>query len=131
MKRFEQWSAKTDTEKIFSERCREAISKAEPSAELILYGSRARGDAHEYSDYDLVVLIDGEVSLEKEDFICHQLYPVELETGEVITAFVYSRSQWIHPCTVKCLSIKVLKRMVSSYDSGEGGYNTLSPCAST
>jgi hypothetical protein len=34
------------------------------------------------------------VSLEKEDFICHQLYPVELETGGTITAFVYSRNQW-------------------------------------
>lgn len=94
MRQFKQWKAKTETERVLLERCRDAILKAEPSAELILYGSRARGDAHEYSDYDLVILIDGEVSLEKEDFICHQLYPVELETGGVITAFVYSRNQW-------------------------------------
>ncbi len=94
MKRFEQWKPKTETERILLERCRDAILKVEPSAKLFLYGSRARGDTHEYSDYDLVILIDREVSLEKEDFICNQLYPVELEMGEVITAFVYSRNQW-------------------------------------
>ncbi len=97
MKRFEHWNAKTETEKVLLERCRDAIFKVEPSAELILYGSRARGDAHEYSDYDLIILIDGEVSLEKENFICHQLYPVELEMGEIVTAFVYSRSKWNSP----------------------------------
>ncbi|MDR4499580.1 MAG: nucleotidyltransferase domain-containing protein [Candidatus Scalindua sp.] len=94
MKRFEQWKAKTETEKVLLERCRDAIFKVEPSAELILYGSRARGDSHEYSDYDLIILIDEEFSLEKENYICHQLCPIELEMGEVNTAFVYSRSKW-------------------------------------
>jgi HEPN domain-containing protein/predicted nucleotidyltransferase len=29
---------------------------------IILFGSRARGDAHEYSDYDILVELDGEVN---------------------------------------------------------------------
>jgi hypothetical protein len=33
-------------------RCRQAIRRVVPDADIILYGSRARGDAGEYSDYD-------------------------------------------------------------------------------
>ena len=38
-----------------------AILKIEPSAEIILYGSRAREDFHEGSDWDFLILVDGEV----------------------------------------------------------------------
>ena len=55
------------------------------SAEIILYGSRARGDAHSESDYDLLILTDGEATLELEDTFRRILYPIELETGAVLT----------------------------------------------
>jgi len=35
-------------------RCRESIHKISPEAKVILYGSRARGDAVPESDYDLL-----------------------------------------------------------------------------
>ena len=38
-------------------RCREAVWEVTPSATVILYGSRARGDATPESDYDLLVLV--------------------------------------------------------------------------
>lgn len=94
MKKFKEWNPGAEAEKDLLERCRDAIRKVEPSADLILYGSRARGDADQHSDYDLLILIDGDISLEKEDYICRQLYPLEIETGEVLAAFVYSRNQW-------------------------------------
>jgi predicted nucleotidyltransferase len=97
MKYLAEHTAVTETDKVILNKCCETIRKVDPSAEVILYGSRARGDAEPESDYDLLILIDGEVTLEKEDLICRQLYPLELETGRVLIAFVYSRQQWNTP----------------------------------
>jgi len=97
MKYLAEHTTITEKEKIILKKCCETIMEIDPSAEVILYGSRARGDAEPESDYDLLILIDGEVTLEKEDLICRHLYPLELETGKILTAFVYSRQQWNTP----------------------------------
>ena len=97
MKMLQDLERLTREEKLVLERCRDAIRAVDLSADVILYGSRARGDDEATSDYDLLVLIDGEASLEKEDIICRQLYPIELETGKVLLAMVYSRQQWDAP----------------------------------
>ena len=44
--------------------CKAAITDILPDAEIILYGSRARGDAHPDSDYDLLVLTDQETDVD-------------------------------------------------------------------
>jgi len=74
--------------------CKAAIEEVAPDASLILYGSRARGDAREDSDYDLLVLVDREQDMELEQAIVNQLVPLEVRTGEVLTVLVYGRSQW-------------------------------------
>jgi predicted nucleotidyltransferase len=78
-------------------RCKKAIRQVVADADVILYGSRARGDANEFSDYDILVLIDGPVSISiKERFVDHTL-PLELETGKVLTLMTYNRQQWDTP----------------------------------
>lgn len=74
--------------------CKAAIEEVAPDASLILYGSRARGDAREDSDYDLLVLADREPDMELEQAIVGRLVPLEVRTGKVLTVLVYSRSQW-------------------------------------
>ena len=68
-----------------------------PGAAVILYGSRARGDARTDSDYDLLVLVDGEVDWKLEDQIRQCLYPLELATGAVLTVYAYSHRTWDSP----------------------------------
>ncbi|MEW6556124.1 MAG: nucleotidyltransferase domain-containing protein [Elusimicrobiota bacterium] len=97
MRQLSEIKVMTKDEQNLLTRCRKVIKNIEPSAEVILYGSRARGDASEEADYDLLVLVDGEVSLKREDLICRQLYPIELETGKVLSAIVHGRQQWNTP----------------------------------
>ncbi|MFO7860178.1 MAG: nucleotidyltransferase domain-containing protein [Desulfosalsimonas sp.] len=76
------------------EKIRHAVSEVEPGAEIILYGSRSRGDAVSESDWDFVVLVDGPLSDARTDRIRHRLYEIEWDSGEVISSIVRSREQW-------------------------------------
>jgi predicted nucleotidyltransferase len=94
MKQLRGHWATDDKDRVLLTRCRAAIESIEPSAEMILYGSRARGDAERESDYDFLILTDGEVSLGREDTFRRQLYPLEMETGAVFTVMLVSRADW-------------------------------------
>ena len=76
------------------EQIRRAVREVEPGAEIILYGSRSRGDAIVESDWDFLVLVDGPLSDDRTDRIRHRLYEVEWESGEVISSIVRNREEW-------------------------------------
>ena len=97
MKRLVEWMVGSNTERALLERCRDAVRELLPGAEVILYGSRARGDAGPESDYDLLVLVDGPVDWRLEDQIRQCLCDLELETGAVVTINAYNRSDWRSP----------------------------------
>jgi predicted nucleotidyltransferase len=73
---------------------RKNISMIDPKAEVILYGSRARGDDRPDSDWDILILTDYPVDLNKERVFRDNLYDLELETGEPFSVFVYSKNDW-------------------------------------
>jgi len=67
-----------------------------PDSEIYLYGSQARGDSNYLSDWDLLILMGSDtVSFEEETKIINEFYELELETGEVISPLVYSKTEWI------------------------------------
>lgn len=66
-----------------------------PNATVILYGSYARGDNHEGSDIDLLVLLDvDKVTYEEETKITYPLYDIEFATGILINPMVYPKKVW-------------------------------------
>ena len=73
---------------------RQAVHEIEPESEIILYGSRSRGDALSDSDWDFLILVDGSTSDERTDRIRHRLYEIEWESGEVISSIVRNREEW-------------------------------------
>jgi len=77
-----------------SQLIRHYINAIDPKAEVILYGSRARGDERHDSDWDILVLTDYSVDLITERKFRNKLYDLELETGEPLSIFVYSKNDW-------------------------------------
>jgi len=84
---------KTKTRNI-SQLIREIISSIDPKAEVILYGSRARGDERDDSDWDILILTDYPVDLQIEREFRNKLYDLELDTGESLSVFAYSKDDW-------------------------------------
>ncbi len=71
-----------------------AVYEIEPQAEVILFGSRARNEAKDDSDWDILILVPYPVNLEGEQKFRHKLFEIELEYGQAISTFVYSKSDW-------------------------------------
>src|SRR5256885_1543996 len=71
------------------------VKRTMPDAEIILYGSRARGDARSHSDWDLLILLNLQnISFDFERKFMNDLYEIEIETGEVITPLIYTKKDW-------------------------------------
>ncbi|WP_462281102.1 nucleotidyltransferase domain-containing protein [Salinivirga cyanobacteriivorans] len=73
---------------------RATVNSVDKNAEVILYGSRARGDERNDSDWDILILTDYPADLTTEQRFRDRLYDLELETGEAFSVFVYSKNNW-------------------------------------
>ncbi len=70
------------------------ILEIDKNAEIILYGSRARGDDNEDSDWDIIVLTDYPVNFKIESKFVNHLYKLELELEQIFSIFVYYKKDW-------------------------------------
>lgn len=78
-------------------RVKSSVRAIEPRAEIILYGSRARGDAEPDSDWDFLVLLEGEVDPIRKTTLWHRLWDLERDLEQVICPLVRSREEWESP----------------------------------
>jgi predicted nucleotidyltransferase len=73
---------------------KQEVTKIDPAAEVILFGSRARGDFRKDSDWDFLVLLNGPLTQDLKSFIIDKLYDLELQTDSVISAIIHTKSEW-------------------------------------
>jgi uncharacterized protein len=74
---------------------RQKVNEIDNTAEVILYGSRARGDNKQDSDWDVMILLKQKnVDKKVEQTFRHHLLDLELEIGVPISVFAYSKSDW-------------------------------------
>ena len=66
-----------------------------PKEKVILFGSQARGDAHEDSDWDLLVLINKEKKTsEDEDVYGYPFDKIGWDNGVAINTILYTITDW-------------------------------------
>lgn len=77
--------------------CRDGIRSNYPTAVILLYGSRARGQAEPESDMDLLVLLKEDVTAAKERIIRDTVYEIGLAGDLIISIIVRSYNRWNSP----------------------------------
>lgn len=65
-------------------------------SEVILFGSRARGDAEPDSDMDVLVVLDEPVSKQSRKIVSDYAWELGFEAGIVVVPVVVSRDNWEH-----------------------------------
>jgi len=70
------------------------LSRNFPGVELILFGSKARGDFIDFSDIDILILVDMEVDYKLKDKIIEIAYDIELENNIVFGLIIENKKSW-------------------------------------
>ena len=93
---FDQYSTGTILKvNTIIDRIRSSVHNSDPTAELFLFGSRARGDNRPDSDWDILILVDNlKITNELEDKFRDTLYDIELESGQIISTLIYPKYFW-------------------------------------
>ena len=82
----------TDTE--FLQEVKRSVHQIDPEAEVWLFGSRARGDARDDSDWDFLVLTDKPVDRNLKNQLRDYFYEIELSSEKVIGSIIHSKQEW-------------------------------------
>lgn len=93
MKTTTQPNLKNHEKKAIQE-LKEGLTARFPEAEIILYGSKARGDSETFSDIDVLVLLGREINNSLEEVVFGMAYDVELKYDVVFGILVESKVFW-------------------------------------
>jgi len=81
-------------DKNISNAVKSAAREFDPTAEVVLFGSRARDDARQDSDYDFLVLLNLPLGFQLKEKILNRLYEVELQYDCVLGTLIENYDYW-------------------------------------
>jgi uncharacterized protein len=90
----------TEKDKRIFSKMKAAILSVDETAEIILFGSRARGDFRENSDYDFLILTNNEVNYTLRKKIHNRLYDLDVNENVVLQGIVRNKKEWNNLYTV-------------------------------
>jgi len=82
------------TERALLQSVKDTVRSFIPDAEVLLYGSVARGDHRPDSDFDLLVLTERKLSRIEEEKIEDAIYDIQLGEGVLIVASFLTQEIW-------------------------------------
>jgi len=97
MKTLEQVQTISGRDRQLLHEIKQIVHKSLPSAEVLLYGSVARGTQDPESDYDILVLTSEPLSKEEETSVDDSLFELELSTGLVVSTIFCPKEKWDTP----------------------------------
>jgi len=93
MKSYKDWPQKTSETSYLLRRIEKTVRSIDAGAKVILYGSRARGDANAASDWDFLILTDHVLNRKSILDIRDRLYELELETDTILSSFIRTKKE--------------------------------------
>ncbi|KPA10849.1 Nucleotidyltransferase domain protein [Candidatus Magnetomorum sp. HK-1] len=94
MKSITQWKNKSLYNVNLLDLIRDKLYFIVPNSDIILYGSRVRGEAKKYSDWDFLILVDQLIDKRTKDEIKDCLYDIELEYNEILSSIIRTKQEW-------------------------------------
>ena len=83
------------TKNKISNEIKNAVFSIDESAEVILFGSRARSDFKNDSDWDVLILVDeNESNFRFKKKIRNELFNLQLESNQIITGIMRNKNIW-------------------------------------
>ncbi len=78
----------------FLEKIKLAVLSVDGGAEIILFGSRARGDHKKDSDWDVLVLTEMETNSDFTKKINDKIFDLELEFTQAVSPIIVDKRTW-------------------------------------
>ncbi|MCX6234477.1 MAG: nucleotidyltransferase domain-containing protein [Bacteroidetes bacterium] len=105
-----------------SDKIKEVVQRIDPESDIIIFGSKARGDSNMHSDWDVLILLQtNEVPFSLEKEIIDSLYEIELETGMIISPLIYSKSDWYSNYKITPLFVNITREGIVEHDKTRQG----------
>lgn len=73
---------------------KELLSSRLEKYSLLLFGSRARGDNDQFSDLDIIVILDEYPFQSVDEFVGHCAWEAGYEHGLVLVPLVFTKKEW-------------------------------------
>ena len=100
MKTIEQTYRISEQDKALLSQIKRLILVVAPTAEVLLYGSVAKGLQGPESDYDILVLTDEPLSANSKRNIERQILGLELAHDVVLSTLYHSKAEWRRRATL-------------------------------
>jgi len=91
---YKNWKPKSPINVKLLDQVKKTVFSIFPNAEIVLYGSRARGGCDIFSDWDFLILTEQPLEQSFVSKLKDRLYDLELDTDSVLSSIIRTKNEW-------------------------------------